>query len=248
MNKKKFEINKKNLFFIISIASTILVALTSIFKFIEYVISTNYFSYYGLDINLYDYSRNGYVYYLIYSFLFMLASSSILFYVGDIYELIKNKIKTQYCRFKICIIILSNLFFVASLKNEINVLNIIIFGIVLVLIELVLYNMLKKEINREFKDIKQAFFEYIKILPILIIVFIIAICIQTNIKLKTNRNYRVIDENKIIVYTTNDYYLLLDCKIENNKIIIYKGRQEKVINNNINSYLRTFDDVELVYE
>ena len=51
--------------------------------------------------------------------------------------------------------------------------------------------------------------------------------------------------NKVIVYSTTDYYLTLDCDIDNNELIIYKGSQEKIDNNNIKSQLTKFNKVEI---
>ena len=42
-------------------------------------------------------------------------------------------------------------------------------------------------------------------------------------------NYKLIDNNKVIMYTTNDYYITLDCTLINNdKLIIYTGTEQKL--------------------
>ena len=60
-----------------------------------------------------------------------------------------------------------------------------------------------------------------------------------------NKSYRIINDDKVIVYITNDYYLTLDCEIKDNKITIYKGRQTKINNENVVSELINFDEVKL---
>lgn len=59
------------------------------------------------------------------------------------------------------------------------------------------------------------------------------------------KQYRIIDENKVVVYSTNDYFITLNCEISNNELVIYKGSQEKMENNNIKSQLTKFDKVEV---
>lgn len=53
--------------------------------------------------------------------------------------------------------------------------------------------------------------------------------------LSSNNGFRVIDDNKVIVYTTKDYYLVLDYKIDKDKMFIYKNTQNKIDNLNVNS-------------
>ncbi len=60
-----------------------------------------------------------------------------------------------------------------------------------------------------------------------------------------NKEYRIINNDKVIVYTTNDYYLILDCEIRNNELIIYKGKQTKINNENVISKLISFDEIKL---
>ena len=49
----------------------------------------------------------------------------------------------------------------------------------------------------------------------------------------------------MIVYSTNNYYIALDCEINDNQLTIYKGSQEKIENNNIKSQLTKFNKVEI---
>ena len=69
--------------------------------------------------------------------------------------------------------------------------------------------------------------------------------IRTQILLDNKRNYRIINGDKVIVYSNNDYYLILDCKKENNNLVIYKGKQEKISNTKVYSVYIEFDTVEI---
>lgn len=57
------------------------------------------------------------------------------------------------------------------------------------------------------------------------------------------KNYRIINNNKVIVYSNSDYYLTLDCEIEDNKLIMYKGKQNKISTEDVYSELIEFDEV-----
>ena len=58
---------------------------------------------------------------------------------------------------------------------------------------------------------------------------------EINYKNTEKDRYRVINDNKVIVYTTKDYYLVLDYKIDKDKMFIYKNTQNKIDNLNVNS-------------
>lgn len=60
-----------------------------------------------------------------------------------------------------------------------------------------------------------------------------------------NKTYRIVDNDKVIVYTTENYYLTLNCEIENNVLIIYQGSQTKIDNKDIESKLIKFKDIKI---
>lgn len=57
--------------------------------------------------------------------------------------------------------------------------------------------------------------------------------------------YRIIDDNKAIIYTSTDYYIVLDCEIQSNSITIYKGKEEKINTVNTHTTLQRFDNVKV---
>ena len=60
-----------------------------------------------------------------------------------------------------------------------------------------------------------------------------------------NKTYRIVDNDKVIVYATENYYLTLNCEIENNVLIIYQGSQTKIDNKDIESKLIKFKDIKI---
>ena len=85
----------------------------------------------------------------------------------------------------------------------------------------------------------------IKIVPFYIVLLLFSLILSYGSNIVMNKSYRIIDNDKVIVYTTNDYYLTLDCKIKNNELTIYKGKQSKINNEDVVSELINFDKVEL---
>jgi len=92
---------------------------------------------------------------------------------------------------------------------------------------------------------QKILFDFLKPLPLIFIAIIFCLTIKTTLNLSLKNQYRIIDENKAIVYTSNDYYLTLKCEIIENKLVLYKGAQTKINNIGIYSELKEFEEVEI---
>ena len=101
----------------------------------------------------------------------------------------------------------------------------------------------EKEKDKEYTLID--LFNYLKTFPFYLILLVFIFLLNYGYKIINNKSYRIIDNDRVIVYTTNDYYLVLDCEIIDNKLIIYKGKQTKISNENIASKIIKFDEIEL---
>ena len=101
----------------------------------------------------------------------------------------------------------------------------------------------EKESTRE--QLKRDLINYFKVLPFILIFLIILHSTRIYINLAYQKQYRIINDNKVIVYSTNNYYITLDCEINDNQLTIYKGSQEKIENNNIKSQLTKFNKAEI---
>ena len=86
----------------------------------------------------------------------------------------------------------------------------------------------------------------IKKIPFILIILVFVIMFNTQILLMNKTNYRVIDNNKVIVYSNNDYYITLDCLISEKNLTIYKGTQAKINNTDVYSVYKKFDEVSLI--
>lgn len=62
--------------------------------------------------------------------------------------------------------------------------------------------------------------------------------------LKNKKIYYLIDKNTAIVYATSDYYITLDCNIDNKKLVLYYNTQNKISSNNVKTQYIIFEKVD----
>lgn len=213
-------------------------------KFVEYIDAIFYFNYYGLDINLYKISDQGFIYNICVSIIFLLALSSLLFCIKQILDNIK--IGEQFWKKNwnnLILIIISNVFIVLVLASKLTTIKFLLMFIFITMIEILISLITFKKIKNNVKEL--PIIELIKLIPFLLIVTIMLLGLNVITNIKLIKNYRITEENKVIVYSNNDYYLTLDCKIEKDKLIIYKGKQNKTNTDNVRSELIKFDKVEI---
>lgn len=239
---------KDNYIWIIALLTFIGTIILNVLKFIEYLTSSTYFIYFGLNHNLYQNSDMNYIYSLCLSIVFGFALFSVFYCFKQIRD---NKRNHNILKLEnltdIFLIFISNLYMLITTTNEINLKSLIIDLIIMLVIEYFLsIFMFKEEKPLEKGQEKRYLINYLKIIPFMIIALIFLHSFRICLDIDLIKQYDIIEDNKVIVYTTNDYYLTLDCKIdkENNKLVIYKGSQEKIDNNNVKSQLTKFDKVE----
>lgn len=243
---KKIEFIQKNYTWIIGIFTVITVIVSHIFKFTEYIKCSYYFSFYGLDINLYKYSDKGFIYSLCLSALFIFAFVSLLycFYqmVNSIENIKMNKetIKNILCN--LVIVVIANLFLFLFFKLEWKFYNVLVLLIIELIGTCIMFGSKNKNNDLSYEKI----INFLKKLSFLIIILIILYGCKTVLELGNKKDYRIIDDNKVIVYTSNNYYLTLDCKVNNDELTIYKGTQEKISNVNVYSKYTKFKKVHII--
>lgn len=246
--RRIIRIIQKNCAWIITGLTFLGVIMSNILKFIEYLTSEVYFYYYGLDHNLYNYSDKNYIYNLCLSIIFLVAFAFLLYCIKQIIDDIKcnrNVNKTNVAN--ILIIIISNIYLVFKYCYNLNYFYKIINFIIFIIFEIIVSIITFKEDDNKYKnkEKKEIVINYFKSLIFIIILWIFCNSGRTIMNLKSVKKYMIINDNKVIVYSNNDYYITLDCRIKNNNLIIYKGHQEKIDNTNIYSISKTFDDVKL---
>ena len=156
-------------------------------------------------------------------------------------------VKIRTIIFNITLIIASNIIVVFSLNNKYSLCQFILNFFTLIITETIMsvifFKMDKKERNQKYNmnDLPNT----LKIVPFYIFLLLFSLLLSYGSQIVMNKSYRIINDNKVIVYTTNDYYLTLDCEIKDNKLTIYKGKQTKISNENVVSELINFDEVKL---
>ena len=163
----------------------------------------------------------------------------------QLFNIKKMKLKTILCN--IFLILISNIIIVASTNVKYSIwqyiLNVIGLIIVEIIASIVFFKMDKKEGNKTYEENNLP--NALKIIPFYLILLIFSFLTSYGLNIAMNKSYRIIDNDKVIAYATNDYYLTLDCEIKDNKLTIYKGKQAKINNENIVSELINFDEVNL---
>ena len=242
---------QENYAWFIAVTTGLSVVVNNILKFIEYLKANVYFSYYGIDINLYQYSDQGFIYSLCVSILYLLALWSLLYCFHQTMINLKNKrFINKSNLINIVIILACNLCLILTSNIKLDLSNIIINFILYVITELIgaiilFYSPSKNKRVSEEISMREEFSNYVKILPFILMILIILSGIKTQISLENKRSYKIINNEKVIVYSNNNYYLTLDCEINDNNLIIYKGRQEKINNTGIYSIYTKFEGVEI---
>ena len=240
MKDKIFKFMQKNYGWIVAVITGISVATSFILRFIKYMYSSFYFSYYGLSYELFNSNELGFLYNFGFSILILLCYVSLMYCYIQLFNVKKMKVKVKTILFNIFLIIISNIIKYSIWQFILNVVFLIIFEIIIVII----FSRTNEKENSKKNDTNDLL-NSLKILPFYLILLIFTFLLSYGSQIVMNKSYRIINDGKVIVYTTNDYYLTLDCEIKDNKITIYKGKQTKISNENVVSELINFDEVKL---
>ena len=232
----------KNSKWIFPILAAIPVCIAAIFKFVEYIHAQTYSFFYGMDLQLYDFSSKSFSYNLWLSFFMYLPILSILYSMYEIKKCNKDFKKILKRKKDLLIILVSNIVVSIILIKKFVFLHFIILIVLLFIIEYAAASNLFKEIKED-ATIK----DFLKQLPLYLFILIFLLTGKYFFELLSINDYYIINNSKAVIYTTSDYYVTLDCEIkldnDKKKIIIYKGTQTKIDNTNVNTVLTKFDKV-----
>ena len=89
--KSLTKIIRENYGWVIAVLTFLGVIVSNILKFIEFITGQVYFSYFGIDHNLYNYADKNFVYELCVSIIFILAFFSVFYCFKQIKENIKKR-------------------------------------------------------------------------------------------------------------------------------------------------------------
>ena len=243
MKEKRLSKINKYYAMIIAAFSAAAVIMSCIFRYIEYLKSEFYFDYYGLNQHLYKYGDQGFMFYLCTGLIFILPIfPSILLFKENLKA---KKIMSAKVIFNLILLAIYN-FFLVTIGFRISSSCIQYIIIAAVTIAEALIVSIAKYVKPKV-TLKQAVYFVIKYIFIIIFAYIVLLLFTTSNELKNNKIYNLVENNKVVVYTTSDYYITLDCEIDEkrDKLILYKGKQTKIPTNNITTKQRKFKEVLL---
>lgn len=252
MKNEKFTFIQKNYGWIIAAISGISICASFILRYIKYIYSTLYFNYYGISYELFNSDEISSIYNFIISIILILCFYSLIYCFKQIYDFIikRNKNNISNFIFNIFLILISNSLITFSSLVQINFWNTFFFSIILFMIEIIIMLVFKVIICKENKQDNtiKSMINYIKIIPFYLFLLILLFSYTHINSLYKIKSYRIISDDKVVVYTTSDYYVILDCDIKNNELIIYKGTQTKIDNENVETKLKYFDKVKFMQD
>ena len=244
----------KENFQFLSIYCIILFGILQLNSFLEIII---YQHIYNINKSHLIMQNNSIYDYLIY-IVFIIVAYAITNKIANVFNKIDNKIK-----YKILKIILKNIILlIMSCIISIIYLNIqteanIIIGTIVSYITISCIIFFSKSKKHKIFDekIEKITTEItgdnpinILLVGILIFIFSVTLLISfTNyINISNTKNYSTIDDSRVVIYSTNSYYIVSPHKIdENNIIIIDATRQTKINNNNITITNKRFSDSKI---
>lgn len=238
---------KQNYAWVIAVVTAIGVLSINIFKFLEFIMALFYFNFYDLDLGLYKYTDQSIIYMLFIGIFVLILFYSVLHSM----DLLRKNFKMSRAFFKAYEFELTEIaifnFLIAGIYGiKYGFLSFILFFVIFVILEFIGSFILFR--NKNFSKLKGVKLKYLflailRILPGAICYVILSVAFVLTFSLTGVKNYRIINNNKVIVYSNSDYYLTLDCEIEDNKLIMYKGKQNKISTEDVYSELIKFDEV-----
>lgn len=229
----------------IACGSALCIVVLYILRFFEYITASYYFSYYGLNIGLYKYNDQGFIYSLCVSVIILIAFTSIILSSNDLVKKLKYNVNKKIIS-ELLLLIFYNFVLSFVFFKFVNWYSFTIYNIALLLIELLLSFFFFRNDDTLGKDeAKDKLKKYIKSFPFFIIILLMLYGGRIFSKINLIKNYNLIGNDKVVIYTNNDYYITLDCEIVDDNLIIYKGKQTKIDNKDVYTVSKTFEKVEL---
>lgn len=244
------ELFRKHLGWIIALITAIISSFMAFFAFLDYVEGLTISNYYGFDISFYQSTG---IYFILKAFLGAICCYLILFLL---YKKKKVKLFSIYNVVFYLFIIVLNLILSIFYFSYINI-STLINAIVFFVFELVLFKFFVpyyiKNLDQIDKkvdgDINYSLVKAIKVIIISffldIIVFAVCIVISTQLSLWSLKNYSMIDENRVIVHATSEYYVVLDCDVSDGGLKLYQGKYEIIPVVNVHSEKVKFNSAQI---
>lgn len=254
--KEKFQHIMNNLLKLVGLLTLILL----LAQFLVFLEKTNYYNYFNIDMSMYtfnsfiDLSTFG-CNVLVFSY-FLLTSYLGEYIYEKLFENSKNNWKVVLAKILSVLIILlisSILIFITfNLNNFYKIkltttLKSILFLSFIILGLSVLIHVIRKDIKDEDAN-GTASSQHI--LTVTIILFLMGLLIVVGDKIgytnaKNQKIFKIVNQNEVVIYNTNDYAIVESAEIKDNEIIIDTSKSKKISLDEIEIERRAFDKVTI---
>ena len=207
----------------------------AILKFIKYLNVSFVFEYYNINKNLIDYNNNN---------IYDIAISTIIFSL--FYIVLYNMQKIQSLK-KEWRSILKYFILNLSISPIIIGFNLkcLLFSVMMLFSEYILSRIFNNFEEREDKSKRIYITQELITLVIIILTTFYFFKFNEVKTLKDLKTYQITEENKVILHTTENYYFVADYELKNKgkTLLIFKDRQNKISNLNMETTMMTFKKV-----
>lgn len=223
-----------------------------VFQFSRYMYDMQWFGYWGIDKSFYTQNSINLTNNLIYIVYVLLL---LVFFAIEVYKNMNNRhcnffhwLKIVFFYILSCILLTPDIFYKENFSINYFLQNIL--GLIGSFILMIFYTRQVTKFINKFKDADYVFMFYKDLFQDLFIIFIAivtSIIILGNINVNLNKKYQIIDNeidiDYVILYSCSDYYIVANCQLENNKLVVFKDTVKKIDNHNIMSHWETFDKI-----
>lgn len=240
MEKNLINFAKDNIGWIATICTGVGFIVSALFRLIDYFYGKVFYDFYGLDFVLYEKNYN-----LISIILSGILIGIIFIIITKLLEAEKNTTKNMFFNKgikKIVLPFILNLMMIYLISDcgiLVNILSSIILYIMQKILVRFLYPRFDEEVNKGVFRLEDS---VILVFVLFIYIMIFAFVIERD--LENKKEYRILDENRVVVDVNKDYYITLKYEIDEEDIMhIKRGTQELIENKNIESELVKYEFV-----
>lgn len=247
--KSIVKVFQDNCVWVTALVTGIGIVMRTIIGLIEYLSAYMSFNYFGLDIRFYRFYDHSFLYNFGMTMITMIVLGTTFYWIWKLRENLKNK--RFLCSSNLLssfMFFVSNLYLVLTLISTFSILSFVINFFLLVMLELYGTSIIfrnTEESSVEDQYSKEQIINFLVSIPLIFIIEIFIQLIPDWFRIIDRKDYRMVNDDTVIVYSSNDYYLTLDCEVNDETLIIYKGTQEKINTTNVPTRLEKFDMVQI---
>lgn len=225
----------------------------------DYLNYTFLSSYYGISLEYYNYNEISAVFLLLICTLFICLFAAIIYSYRHFVTCLKRGNSKKGLPGDIVILFAFNLivylFLLSLYKNAIHSALVLIFLYIPILLFITIKKKIMKLIRKKtsteesYVEAVMDFKLYLRNLPILFLLTLVLTHYLNFLSYQLKKDYLLVDSSgescAVAIYSTQDYFVTLECEIQDDNLTIYKGSQNKISNDNVKTQKITFDRVNI---